>query len=187
MPKGNELPNVGAIVADGFPTTIRNNTIDGSYGYGVLVGDYNEVSPYSYNFDISRNIITNTKKALYPGTMSGKGIACLTGPRNTVKVDENCQFGNITGNHYKVTVTKNIDLDPCYIGNGDYHLKDDSPCILNGYELGAYNGVDSRTPITPTQPAVVIPKENDDALNEYIKSLKTAGLLKDGEYTLENV
>jgi hypothetical protein len=141
MPKAEKRPNVGAIVYDGFPVVIEYNTAVECYGFGFVAGDYTLASRYSATATIKRNIVTGTKKALYPGKGSGAAIANLLGSRYTITCVENDTYGNIS-NFYNVTCSKNLSVDPLFVGSGDYHLQPSSPCRFNGYQLGRYNGTD---------------------------------------------
>lgn len=137
MPAASKLPGVGGIAFDGISVDIQNNTIDSCYGYGLLAGKYTLASTYAATALIRRNIITNTKKALYPGVGSGSGIADLTAGRYKIIAEENCLWGNLT-DLYKVIQTDGLYVDPQFSGFGDYHLQLSSPCRFSGYQLGCY-------------------------------------------------
>jgi len=137
MPASNKLPNVGGIVFNGHNMSITNNTFDGCYGYGIEAGNYNVGNSNSYTATISKNIVTNTKKSLYAGTSSGAGIANLLGSKYTITCTENDVYGNVK-DLYGVTQKNGIVKDPLFIGSGDYHLKDTSPCRFSDYQLGCY-------------------------------------------------
>jgi hypothetical protein len=137
MPAANKLPTTGAIVFDGHSVEIDNNTIIGSHGYGISAGDFNLASTYSYTAKISRNIVVGTRKANYPGTASGTGIANLLGSRYSISCSENCLWDNLS-DLYKITQSKGIMEDPLFIGNGNYHLQDSSPCRKEEYQIGCY-------------------------------------------------
>lgn len=126
MPAASKLPGVGGIAFDGISVDIQNNTIDSCYGYGLLAGKYTLASTYAATALIRRNIITNTKKALYPGVGSGSGIADLTAGRYKIIAEENCLWGNLT-DLYKVIQTDGLYVDPQFSGFGDYHLRLSSP------------------------------------------------------------
>ena len=106
-------------------------------GTGFLLESIHLASTYAATALIRRNIITNTKKALYPGVGSGSGIADLTGGRYTIIAEENCLWGNLT-DLYKVIQTDGLYVDPQFSGFGDYHLQLSSPCRFSGYQLGCY-------------------------------------------------
>lgn len=141
MPAANKLPTVGAIVFDGHSVEIENNTIVGSRGHGVAVGNFNMRSTYSYTAKILRNIIVGTQKANYPGTASGAGIANLLGSRYDITCSENCLYNNVS-DLYKIYQTKGIYGDPKFVGNNNYHLQDSSPCRIKNYQLGCYTDSD---------------------------------------------
>ncbi len=141
MPAANKLPNVGAIVYDGFPVDIEYNTVAGCYGFGFAAADYDILSTYPATATIKRNIVVGTKKALYPGTGSGAAIANLLGSRYIFTCLENDIYGNIS-DFYDIAHSRCLSVDPLFVGSGDYRLQTSSPCRFNGYQLGRYNGVD---------------------------------------------
>ncbi len=155
------LPGVGAIIFDGFNVDIQNNTIVNSHGYGIAACDYNVGSSYPYKAIVKRNIVTGTEKSKIVGTASGSGIANLFKNRYTFECEENDVYGNAR-DLYQVTNSNGMSVDPLFVGSGDYHLKDSSPCIFSDYQLGRYNGtsdpvdpietepVDDYTPVTKT-------------------------------------
>lgn len=204
MPAASKLSGVGGIAFDGIPVDIRNNTIDSCYGYGILAGKYTLASTYAATALIRKNIITNTKKALYPGTGSGSGIADLTGGRYTITAEDNCVWNSALSNHYKVSFTDYIRADPLYAGEGDYHLQSrgghyaqdsfivdhvSSPVLYQDYELGCYNDTNQASIyLPPAPPSVVIPRKNEDDLRAFVLALKEAGYLEEGdEVTFQNV
>jgi|GEM_PF-4534558 len=134
MPAGNKISGVGAIVSDGFDTIIQNNTIVGSYGYGILAGYYLMKSEITGTMTIERNIITGTRKALYP-LSNDLGIANLTAGRFTLDCSENCLYGNVKDVH-GVSQVDGIYEDPLF--SEDYYLLPESPCRKSGYNLGCY-------------------------------------------------
>jgi hypothetical protein len=137
MPSSANRPTTGAIIYNGFPVKIQNNTIVNCSGYGVAAGNYDVSSIYSYESSISRNIITGTKRALKVGTASGSAIANLTTSK-APECSENCLYWNLSNLH-KATQTGGILKDPKFIGPEDYHLQKDSPCRFSGYQLGCYS------------------------------------------------
>jgi len=141
MPASNKLPNVGGILFNGHKMSIENNTFDGCYGYGIAAGNYNVGNSDSYSATIYRNIVTNTKKSLYAGTSSGAGIANLLGSKYSITCSENDVHGNVT-NLYSVTNSDGISKDPLFVGSGDYHLQESSPCRFTDYQLGCYSDTD---------------------------------------------
>lgn len=142
MPAVNKIPGVGAIVFDGFPVKIQNNTVVNSMGYGIMAGAYNVSSSYSFAGNISRNIVTGTRKSNYPGPGSGSGIANLIQGRYSLDCSQNCLCDNLTS-LYNITQTGGITADPLF--TDDYHLQANSPCRFPEYELGAYTDVESST------------------------------------------
>jgi hypothetical protein len=139
MPAENNLPVVGGIVIDGFPVEVYNNNILDCYGYSVVFGAYDVLSTYRNTSKVYRNIILRTQLANTRGIYTGTGIANLTGSRNTIQVSENCQYGNKRANHYQVTYTGSISGDPLFVSDLDMHLQSKSPCLKNGYYIGAFD------------------------------------------------
>jgi hypothetical protein len=139
MPAENNRPVVGGIVIDGFPVEVFNNDILDCSGYGVAFGAYDVISTYRNTSKIYRNIILRTQRAQTKGAYSGTGIANLTGSRNTISVNENCQYGNTRANHYQVTYTNSISGDPLFVSDYDFHLQSNSPCLKTGYYIGAFD------------------------------------------------
>jgi hypothetical protein len=206
MPASNNLPGVGGIAFDGIPVEIQYNTLDNNYGYGVFAGPYNVVSTYKTSSKIRYNIITHTQKAYTQGIYSGTGIANLTGSRNVIEVTGNCQYGNKTANHYQVTATNPINLDPLFVDStsGDYHLRsiyghfttsgyeideNTSPCInfSTKAEIGAYNSSQEASKYEPvidpkTLPALVLPRASKEDAEKLLKLLKEMGILTDKDY-----
>ncbi len=170
MPESVNRPILGGVAFIGFPVKICNNTIVDSYGFGLVAGAYDVGSNYSYDATIERNIITGTRKAKKVGTASGTGIANLVGSRYDITCSENCLSGNLAAT-YNVTNINGITKDPLFIGSGDYHLQDASPCRFEDYQLGCYS--DSQKPEDPVteDPAKVIISCTDAEADELIKSL----------------
>jgi hypothetical protein len=144
MPAANKLPSVGGILYNGHKMDISNNTFDGCYGYGIAAGNYNVGNSDTYSAKIYRNIVTNTKKSLYAGTASGSGIANLLGSKYTISCSENAVYNNVK-DLYNVTNSKGVSKNPLYIGSGDYHLSDSSPCKFSDYQLGCYTNSSGAT------------------------------------------
>lgn len=201
MPNANKIPGVGGIAFDGFDgVTIDNNTIDQCRGYGILAGNYLMSSTSKGKAVIQKNIITRTQVSYYPGSMSGYGIADLTGGRYSITSDENCLYGNL-GNCYKVTSTNDIKLDPRYVSTADYHLQSvsghystggvicdsvSSPCVMQDHELGCYGGTSEASCFRPAEPpaelpAIVIPAKNETDLRNFYTALLKSGLLEEGD------
>ena len=138
MPESVNRPVLGGVAFIGFPVKIWNNTIVDSYGFGLVAGAYDVGSNYSYDAVIEKNIITGTRKAKKVGTASGTGIANLVGSRYSITCSENCLYGNLD-DVYNVSNTKGISKDPLFLGPGDYHLRENSPCRFPDYQLGCYS------------------------------------------------
>ncbi len=164
MPKANEIPGVGAIVNDGFDATIEYNTIVDSYGYGILVGKYARASSVKGTVTVSKNIITGTRKALYPAS-TNSAIANLTGGRYKVSASLNCLDGNVL-NASGVSLTDSIVFDPLYIGSGDYHLQSGSPCPT----WGRYGNTQEEDPIPDEKIKLLISCADCD-VNNIVKSI----------------
>jgi hypothetical protein len=185
MPAGNEISGVGGVVFDGFPVEIKNNTFYENLGYSILCGAYNRSSTYSYESTIKNNIIIKTQKSLYPGIYSGTGISCQTGARNKITVENNCQYGNKTANHYGVSYKFSISADPLFVdpSKNDYHLKSSSggersPCVFPEYELGMYAGTkEAAVYYPPAKPSVLIEKTSEEDLKAFIAALLNVGYL----------
>jgi hypothetical protein len=176
MPAGNHIPGVGGIVMDGFTDVlIENNVFSECYGNAVGFDNYaGKGGVKGCKATVRKNIIVNSKKALYPGTVSGYGIANVLGKAYyTVEASENCFFGNASGAYYSVTGSSDVFADPLFVNpaTNNYHLKSESghwtktgivqddvtsPCILEGYEIGRYGGTEEAS-IYPA--AVVDPVE----------------------------
>jgi hypothetical protein len=126
MPAANNIPGVGGIVYDGMDAiSIKNNTIVGCMGYGILAGKYQLVSSYKGTAELSKNIVSGTRKSRSEGLGSGSAIANLTTTRNTLKCSDNCLWDNST-DLYQVSQTGGIYKDPLF--TSDYRLSENSPC-----------------------------------------------------------
>lgn len=129
MPASVNRPVTGAVVFDGFPVKIENNTIVNSLGFGIVAGDYDVGSKYSFEAEIAKNIVFGTRKAYKAGLASGTGIANLLGSRYSIDCRENCLYDN-SNDLYKVTNINGIYEDPCFTEN--YYLQDSSSCKQAG-------------------------------------------------------
>lgn len=129
MPGSVNRPVTGAITFDGFPVKIENNTIVNSLGFGIVAGDYDVGSKYSFEAEIAKNIVFGTRKAYKAGLASGTGIANLLGSRYSIDCRENCLYDN-SNDLYKVTNINGIYEDPCFTEN--YYLQDSSSCKQAG-------------------------------------------------------
>ena len=172
MPAATKKSGVGGIVLDGWDNVrIEYNTIDGCFGYGIMIGEYiGTSSGTGYKAVIRRNIITNTKPALYKGNASGTGICNLLDSKFIIEADCNCVWNNAALARYMVNDDNAIDKDPCYAGSGNYHLKsigghypniiDDvsSPCVFEEYELGRYDNTKEASVYCPP-PSNLTPDE----------------------------
>lgn len=138
MPAVNKIPGVGAIVFDGFPVKIQNNTVVNSLGYGIMAGAYNVSSSYSFAGNISRNIVTGTLKSNYPGPGSGSGIANLIHDRYSLECSQNCLHDNLTC-LYNATQTGGLEADPLF--TEEYNLQAGSPCRLTEGNMGCYGDI----------------------------------------------
>ena len=132
MPAANKISGVGGIVLDGFTDVlIENNVLDECYGYGIGFSHYQgSGNVKGCKATIRKNIIVNTKKALYPGSISGYAIANVLGKDYyTVTASENCFYKN-SGNYYGITGKSDIFADPLFVdpAKNDYSLKENSPC-----------------------------------------------------------
>ncbi len=137
MPKSTDRPINGGVAFDGIPVEIYNNTIVGSYGFGLVAGAYDVGSTYTFSAKLYRNIITGTRKCYTPNSSSGTGIASFVGARCSMSCYENDLYKNLAAT-YNVTNSNGIAKDPLFIGSGDYHLQENSPCRFPGYQLGCY-------------------------------------------------
>lgn len=137
----NYIDGVGGIVLDGFTDIdIENNVFDGCQGNSINFDKYiGNGNIKGCTATVKRNIITNTKKANYPGNISGFGIANVLG-NYTVDCSENCFYGNVSGPYYNVSGRADILSDPLFVSpdTNDYHLQDNSPCRFLGYQIGIY-------------------------------------------------
>ena len=188
MPASVNRPTVGGIIFNGFSdVSIKYNTFDKCLGYGIAAGDYDVTSSYGGTAVIEGNIITNTQPCYKQGTYSGTGIANLSGSEYKFTVNNNCQYGNKKANHYGVAFSNGISADPLYVGSGDYHLQDSSPCYFKDYEIGCYNGVNYHTDEVKLSPseivgdnaAVIILCETKDDAKKLEGSINSSGLLSD--------
>lgn len=143
----NKLPGVAGIDLSGWNAKVYDNTIDGCYGAGIRLGNYMATSKGSgYEVSIEGNIITNTKKALYPDKYSGIGLVNLLS-NHEITVDDNCFYGNVSGARYGVKSTNEILKNPLY-ADAEYRLQAVSPCIFADRQLGRYNiSGDSEEPV----------------------------------------
>lgn len=209
IPAANKLSGVGGISCDGFTDVlIENNTFDACLGYGVVFCGYLGASVgKGYKATVRRNIFTNTVHSWYPGTKSGCALANLIPAKFTVTAEENCYWNNEAGDLYNVTDAKALKADPCYVGNGDYHLKSTgghyvsdggmimdsvtSPCIKETYELGRYAGtveasvyVPPPSDLTPNDlvgqnPAVIIVCPSSKEAYDVANAIRQSGILKE--------
>jgi len=154
MPANNKISGVGGIVADGFENIrILGNTFDQCYGFAIGFANYQgQSASKGMKATVQNNIITNTQKSFYPSTRSGTAISNELG-HYTITSNGNCLYKNIS-NYYNIPTNSDIYVNPCYVGNGDYHLQSkgghyssnglvydsvSSPCIYENYELGCYS------------------------------------------------
>jgi hypothetical protein len=103
MPVGNQIPGEGGIVMDGFTDVlIEDNVFDECYGNAVGFDNFvGRGGVKGCTATVRRNTIVNTKKAKYPGAVSGYGIANVLGKDYyTVKAYENTFKNNVSGNYY---------------------------------------------------------------------------------------
>jgi hypothetical protein len=161
------------------------------------------------------NLITNTKKALYPDKNSGTGIGNITG-HYTATSTGNCLYGNDVANYFKVSASEDLKEDPCFVGDGDYHLKSkgghwtaeglvydsvSSPCIFETYELGRYMGTEEMSvyccPPDHAEPnaiignnsAIIIICHNEDTAIRLSVAIRESSFIKDEKiivYSPEN-
>lgn len=154
----------------GSPATITNSTIEGNVAGGVLWGGggiyCHRSRPAITNCTISRNstfkygggifsdflshpIITNcilwensidgiSGSEIYIGTHTFPssvtvGYSDVQGGESAAFVESGCTLTWLDGN---------IDLDPLFVGGGDYHLTSGSPCIDSGTDAGIYTDID---------------------------------------------
>lgn len=158
MPASTDRPINGGVAFDGFPVEIYNNTIVNCFGFGLVAGAYDVGSNYSFSAKLYRNIITGTRKCYSPNSQSGTGIANFVGSRCTMDCSENNLYNNL-GTTYNVTNSTGLAVDPRFVGSGDYHLQDSSPCRLSGYQLGCY----SETQTTDDDAKIIITCPDDNA------------------------
>lgn len=94
--------------------SIINNTITNQSESGIYLD--------SLNATITNNIISNNKYGIYTP------VRTLPAPT----ISYNVIFGN-SGNYVNVdAAASDISVDPRFVGNGDYHLRADSPAIDAG-------------------------------------------------------
>jgi len=165
-------PGVGGATILGWSDAkFHNNTIVDCKGYGVADTTFAYNSKQKGSIDVYRNIFTGMGEAYTKSTASGTAIAHLTGSQTTFNVYENCLYDNFR-DLYNVTNVNGISKDPLFIGSGDYHLKENSPCRISDYQLGCYS--DTQKPDIPDdtdESAKVIITGTEDQLNTLIKSL----------------
>jgi hypothetical protein len=206
MPAANKISGVGGIIAEGFSNVrVLNNTIDSCYGYGMAFTNYQLTGPTGMTAYLKGNIITNTQKAFYPDKNSGTGIGNVSG-HYTVTSTGNCLYGNDVANYYKVNASEDLKEDPCFVGNGDYHLKSkgghfsssglvydsvSSPCIFENFELGRFMGTKEMsvffppaTHVTPSEIvgdscAVIILCKTEEAATRLGVALKESAYIGD--------
>ena len=162
MPKSTVRPINGGVTFEGIPVEIYNNTIVGSYGFGLVAGAYDVGSTYSFSAKLYRNIITGTRKCLTPNSQSGTGIANFVGSRCQLTCSENCLSGNLA-EVYNVKNVNGISKDPLFVGKGDYHLRASSPCRLSGYQLGRYADTTTDDSTTQTPTSIFVHCTEDEA------------------------
>jgi len=109
MPAVNGLNGVGGIVCDGWSdVVIQGNTIDSSYGYGILFGKYLTSSAGSgYKATVKNNSITNTR--LCNTGVGGYGVA--SAGKYDLTVSGNCYYHNVENG---ITGSYPVYVDPSY-------------------------------------------------------------------------
>ena len=116
MPAGNTIPGVGGVVMGGFTNVlIENNVFDGCRGNAVSFDNYiGKGGVKGCKATVRKNTIVNTRKALYPGSVSGYGIANVFGrDYYTVEASENIFQNNESGDYYgAIDVSSAIEEEP---------------------------------------------------------------------------
>ena len=136
--------NGGGISCENSSPTITNCTISGNpanYGGGIYC--------YSSSLTITNCTITGNSATLYGGGIFNYSSS-TTKVQNSILCADTAPEGKeiyiYTGSTITVTYsdvedgwtgTGNINADPLFVGNGDYHLKTGSPCIDSGTNVGA--------------------------------------------------
>ncbi len=163
MESGNGIDGVGGIVLDGFTNVqIQNNIFDSCQGNAINFDNYiGKGNVKGCTATIKRNIIVNTKKANYPGPVSGYGIANVLG-NYTIESSENCFWNNVSDPYYNVEGSSDILADPLF--TADYHLQTDSPCRFSGYQIGAYSDPEE----TPTELLISCSEEDVETISKSI-------------------
>ncbi|ALK06174.1 Right handed beta helix region [Methanosarcina thermophila] len=103
MPAANTIPGVGGMVFDGFTDVlIENNIFDGCSGNAVSFDNYiGKGGVKGCKATVRKNSIVNTRKAFYPGAVSGYAIANVLGKDYyTVEASENTFLNNESGDYY---------------------------------------------------------------------------------------
>ncbi|MBU4259808.1 MAG: right-handed parallel beta-helix repeat-containing protein [Proteobacteria bacterium] len=110
-------------ISGGINTSIVNNTIINSKGYGVYI---NSASPHSAI--VHNNLIYNVESC---GAISGIGIGGNWG--STTATSNNLIFGN-NGSSLETGFSNlnGIYTNPIFISTTDFHLQSTSPCINSG-------------------------------------------------------
>lgn len=116
----------GGILCAGFNSNIENNTIDGSYGYGVAYGILYKIPPFGYGYTstLKNNIITNT--ILDVSSSNGYGVYNAIPCTHTFDIKNNCFYNNTNGDFKNVsTPPASVYSDPLYVNrtSHDYHLQ----------------------------------------------------------------
>jgi hypothetical protein len=172
LEKAIKHPNVGGATILGWSNAkFFNNTVVGCRGYGVSDTTFAYASKQKGSIEVYRNIFTGMKEAYYPGTASGTAIAHLSGSQTAITAYENCLYDNVR-DLYNITQKNGITADPQFIGAGDYHLNDSSPCRFPRYQLGCYTDT-TETPDTPVEedPVNQIISCTDAEATEILKSI----------------
>lgn len=142
LEKAINRPGVGGATILGWTNAkFYNNTVVNCRGYGVADTTFAYASKKTGDIEVYNNIFTGMKEAYTKGTASGTAIAHLTGSQTAVTAHDNCLYNNAR-DCYNVTNSHGISKDPLFVGNGDYHLKENSPCRFSDHQLGCYSDAD---------------------------------------------
>jgi len=128
---------VAGILIDGIHNVyFENNVVDGCYGHGVVCMGMKDTATSCVKVStyVRNNIITNTLKRKYMPEGTGVGIHNRYSSTHKMSVNNNCVYGNVSGNYKNVTSASDINKDPIFTDRSkhDYSLKSNSPCIKAG-------------------------------------------------------
>jgi len=133
----NDAEKGGGIYIQGPPATITHCTIaDNSADSGGGLYFYSSAPSVSNCVLWGNNAAVGSEISMgisaSPSTLT-VSYSDVQGGETAVYVEPNCTLIWLEGN---------IDADPLFVGDGDYHLTSGSPCIDAGADVGVYTDID---------------------------------------------